>query len=151
MEDKNMPSQKNSLLEEIRDLFSRFTDEWPDLAPLNKNGFVPHIDVLDKAGSYIVMAEIPGMNEKEIIVSLEKNTLTIEGNKKSESADKEENYLKSEISYGRFYRTIELKDDVNEDDVEATYKDGVLRISLKKTERLQKNKRVAINVRKYSH
>lgn len=151
MEDKNMPSQKNSLLEEIRDLFSRFTDEWPDLAPLNKNGFVPHIDVLDKAGSYIVMAEIPGMNEKDIIVSLNKNTLTIEGDKKSESADKEEDYFKSEISYGRFYRTIELKEDVDEDDVEASYRNGVLRISLKKTERSRTNKRVAINVRKYSH
>ena len=151
MEDKNIPSQKNSLLEEIRDLFSRFTDEWPDLAPLNKNGYVPHIDVLDKAGSYVVIAEIPGMNEKEIIVSLDKNTLTIEGEKKSESADKEESYFKSEISYGRFYRTIELKDDVDENDVEATYRNGVLKILLKKTEKIRTNKRVAINVRKYSH
>lgn len=151
MEDKTMPSQKNTLLEEIRDLFSRFSDEWPDLAPLNKNGYVPHIDVLDKAGSYVVLAEIPGMNEKEIIVTLDKNTLIIEGDKKSESAYKEENYVKSEIAYGRFYRTIDLKEDVDKDDIEATYRNGVLRISLKKNEQSRTNKRVAINVVKYSH
>jgi HSP20 family protein len=151
MEDKTVPSQKNTLLEEIRDLFSRFSDEWPDLAPLNKNGYVPHIDVLDKAGSYVVLAEIPGMNEKEIIVTLDKNTLIIEGDKKSESADKEENYFKSEIAYGRFYRTIDLKEDVDKDDVKATYRNGVLRISLKKNEQSRTNKRVAINVVKYSH
>ena len=145
MSEKELPMRKTSLPEEIREIFSRFADEWPDLAPLNKNGYVPHVDILEKVESYVIKAEIPGMRGDDIIVTLEKNVLVIEGEKKSESVDKD-NYIKSEISYGPFYRTFELKEMVNEDLSEGYYNNGVLRIVLKKSKLNKKNKRIVINI-----
>lgn len=137
MNDKNL-SVRNNFQEEILELFSRFTDEWPDLAPLNTNGFVPHMDVIERHDHYLVKADIPGADEKNIIVTLEKNILTIEGEKKNDVETEKENYLKSEISYGRFIRTFQFEHNVDSENSEATYKDGVLKIILRKGKRPKK-------------
>jgi HSP20 family protein len=137
-----------SFQNEIRDLFGRFKDEWPDLAPLNKNGFVPHIDVIARDNSIYVIAEVPGMNEKDIHLSFEKNTLTIEGEKKTPMEDSDNEYTKSEISYGHFYREIALEEDIDENNTEAIYKDGIIIVRLVKMAEKQKNKKIEIRTLK---
>jgi HSP20 family protein len=158
MMNKNLSVQKKrgnepwfSLQDEIKDLFSRFSDEWPDLAPMNQKGFVPHIDVKDDGDKFLVTAEVPGLTEKDINLTLDQNVLTLEGEKKSEYKDEKEGYYKSEISYGHFYRQIPLNENVDEDKVEASYRDGVLKINLPKRPGSQKNKKISINTQKSLH
>jgi HSP20 family protein len=123
-----------SLRDEMRDLFSRFTDDWNLPSESSTNQFVPRIDVRDAGASYQVTVEVPGMTDKDLNVSLEQNTLTIQGEKKNEFNDKGKEFWRSEISYGSFYRSIPLADDVDEAKVQASYRDGVLRITLGKRE-----------------
>ena len=136
-----------SFQDEVRDLMNRF-DDFGDVATTTMlpTAFVPKIDVRDKGDSYLVMAEIPGMTQNDINVSLDQNVLTLEGEKKLESEDKGKGYWKSEIAYGNFYRSIPLSDEVDEAKVEASYKDGVLKITLGKKEGVaHKAKKIAIN------
>ena len=83
-----------------------------------------------------VKAEIPGLDEKDLNVSLHNNMLTISGEKKNERAeeDKNRNYYYCERSFGSFSRTIELPEGIKHDEVKARYKNGVLEIELPKDE-----------------
>lgn len=136
-----------TLQDEIRELFSKFKDEWPDLAPLNQNGFVPHIDVIDQGNHFIVIADIPGMEGNDINLSLDKDILTIEGEKKCSYQEKTE-LRKSEISYGHFLRDISFDEKVDEDNVEASYRDGVLRVIIQKRLSAGKNKKIHVQTKK---
>jgi HSP20 family protein len=130
--------------DDMKDLMSRFNEDWPEIAPLEittPSHFVPRIDLKDNGDSYIVTAEIPGMKEKDISVTLDQNVLTLEGEKKAESEEKGKGYFRSEISYGNFYRTIPLFDEVDEGKVDALYKDGVLKVTLHKKEGATRKKK----------
>jgi len=116
-------------------LFDRFLEdfEWPD--GLSKEmTFMPALDVSETENSLIVKAEVPGMEQKDIDINLSDGLLTITGEKKHEKEDKEENYHCVERHYGRFTRTMRVPFDVETDKVDATYKDGVLKITLPKSE-----------------
>jgi HSP20 family protein len=134
--------------DEMKDLMSRFNEDWPEMTPLEMTTathFIPRIDLKDNGESYLVTAEIPGIKEKDISVSLDQNVLTLEGEKKAESEEKGKEFYRSEISYGHFYRTIPLFDDVDEGKVEANYKDGVLKVTLAKKEgAVRKKKKIEI-------
>jgi len=153
---RNLPSLRRnerndfwpSIQDDFRDLLSRF-DEMTDFPPMTVQGqFVPKVDVRDQGNSYLVTAEIPGMTQKDINVSLEQNVLTLEGEKKSEHEDKGKGYWRSEISYGRFYRAIPLNDEIDEGKVEASYRDGVLKVTLGKIEgKERKSKKIEINAK----
>ena len=91
-----------------------------------------------------VTAEAPGLDEKDIEVLLDDGVLTLRGEKKSETEDKDRQF--SERHYGRFERRFGLGREVDEDNVAATFKNGVLTVTLPKTEKAQANaKRIAIN------
>jgi HSP20 family protein len=91
-----------------------------------------------------VSAEIPGLDEKDVEVTLADGVLTIRGEKKSEIEDKQRQF--SERSYGRFERRIAIGREVDEDKVEASFRNGVLTVTLPKTERAQSRaRRIAIN------
>ncbi len=88
-------------------------------------------------------AEVPGLEEKDIEVLLDDGVLTLKGEKRSETEDKEKQF--SERYYGRFERRIPLGTEVKEDQVDATFKNGVLTVTLPKTEKAQSQvKRIAI-------
>ena len=97
-------------------------------------GFSPQIDVVEDEDKIRVSAELPGMDEDDIDVSLSRGTLTVQGEKREESEDRGRNYYRMERSYGTFRRSIPLPSTVDEDAVEATYKKGVLTITLPKKE-----------------
>ena len=94
----------------------------------------PAVDVFEEKDDIVVKAEIPGMDKDNIQVNLTDHTLTIKGEKKKEEEINEENYYRSERSYGSFLRTLELPKDVHGDKVKATFKNGVLEVRMPKTE-----------------
>ncbi len=95
--------------------------------------FSPNIDVVETDKEIRISAELPGMEEKDIEVSLNKDTLTIGGEKKEEKEDKDKGYYRMERSYGSFSRTIAVPIEVETDKIEAKFKKGVLNITLPKS------------------
>jgi HSP20 family protein len=104
----------------------------------------PKLEVAETEKQIAVSAEIPGMEEKDVEVLLNDGSLIIRGEMKSETEDKERQF--SERFYGRFERQIPVGTDIDESKVEASFKNGILKVILPKTERAQtKAKRIAIN------
>ncbi len=106
---------------------------------------MPPVDVFEEKDDIVVKAELPGMTKEDIEVSLTDHTLTIKGEKKKEEEVKEENYYRSERSYGSFVRTLELPTEVYADKVKATFKNGVLEVRVPKTEEA-KTKEIKVKV-----
>ena len=107
----------------------------------------PNIDVSEGKKSIIVKAELPGVEKEGIDLSLEGRLLTICGEKKHEKEESGEHYHRVESSFGFYKRTIELPADVDDTKVSAKYKNGVLKIKLKKANRAE-TKKIKINTGK---
>ena len=93
----------------------------------------PRVDVKETDAEYEVSAELPGIDEKDVELTLANNVLAIRGEKKTEREEKEKSYYLSERSFGSFRRTIPLPAEVDEDKVEAHFKNGVLTVRLPKS------------------
>jgi HSP20 family protein len=119
---------------EMNRMFDAFNKHWGIGAfPEMTGTFMPRLDVTEDAKVLTVTAELPGMSEKEIDLSISGDALTIRGEKKEEKEDNNKNYYYSERSYGSFTRTIPLPRQVETDKVTASFKKGVLTITLPKT------------------
>ena len=94
--------------------------------------FVPAVDVYEDEHSLTLKLEVPGLNEEDINVTLENNTLTVSGERKFEKEEKEENFHRIERRYGSFTRTFRLPTTVDSEKVEAGYDKGILKITLAK-------------------
>lgn len=127
----------DSLYREMNHVLDRFThgfgreEGW--------GGAFPVVNVSETENEVVVTAELPGMDEKDLDLSLRGNQLIIRGEKKEEKEEKGEHYYRKESSYGSFHRVIPLPMEVDEDKIEATYKKGVLKIRLPKSAEAQKN------------
>ena len=100
--------------------------------------WLPSLDISETKNDLVVKAELPGMDPKDIDISLSNGSLTIKGEKKQEREEKEENYHFIERSYGSFCRSVRLPKEVKHDKVSASFKDGVLKIVLPKSEEAKK-------------
>lgn len=110
------------------------------------NVFAPAVDVVETKDSILVKAEVPGIDSKDLDISITGDLLTIRGEKKSEREEKGKNFHRMERSYGSFTRTVEIPSYANTDKVNADYKDGVLTISLAKKEEA-KEKTIKVDVK----
>ncbi|RKY41480.1 MAG: Hsp20/alpha crystallin family protein [Candidatus Makaraimicrobium thalassicum] len=90
----------------------------------------PALDVHEKDDRIVIKSEIPGMDKKAIGIRLEGTRLTISGEKKSEKKDKKDHYYHEERIFGRFQRTIDLPPGIKAEEVNASYKDGILTIDI---------------------
>lgn len=109
-----------------------------------RSGTWPSVEFSENDKEIRVSAEVPGLEEKDVEVLLEDGVLTLRGEKKSEAEDQDRQF--SERYYGRFERRIGLGREVDEDKVVATFKNGLLTVTLPKTEKAQANaKRIAIS------
>jgi HSP20 family protein len=99
--------------------------------------WMPAIDISESGDKITVKAEVPGMEAKDIEISLVGDTLTIKGEKKAEKEEKDENYHMVERSYGSFVRSLRIPAPVNADKIEANYKNGVLTIACPKKEEVK--------------
>src|ERR1700740_3419681 len=112
---------------------------------LTTSTFAPPVDVYEDEHNVTLKIEVPGIEEKDIDVRIESNTLTVHGERKIEKEEKEENYRRVERQYGSFTRTFNLPTTVDSEKVSANYDKGVLKISLpKKAE--AKPKQIKVNV-----
>jgi HSP20 family protein len=108
----------------------------PDLEAIA--GGVPKVDVIDRENEILVKAEMPGVKKEDIRVSLVGNVITIKGETKREEKEEKGDYYRCEISRGEFSRMLTLPADVDETKAKAELRDGVLEISLPKTEATKK-------------
>ncbi|MBZ9699912.1 MULTISPECIES: Hsp20/alpha crystallin family protein [unclassified Mesorhizobium] len=118
------------------DVFRGFGSGLPSLSSVAADGARwPSVEISDTGKEVRVTAEVPGMEEKDIEVLLDDDVLTLKGEKRSETEDKERQF--SERYYGRFERRIPLGIEVEQDNVEARFRNGVLTVTLPKTARAQ--------------
>jgi len=139
----------------MMDVFDRWTPHWKhELKPIRRfaewpflwsSEAMPAVDVVEKDEAIEVMAELPGLTEKDFTVELCGGQLILSGEKKSEHEEEDGGYYYSECSYGSFQRAVELPCEVDGDKVHAQYKHGVLTVTLPKTESAQ-TKRVPVDV-----
>jgi len=101
---------------------------------------MPAIDISETEKEYVVTGEIPGVDAKNLDVTLTDGILTIKGEKKQENEEKEENYHRIERHYGSFERSFRIPEKVKTDKLNATYKDGVFKLSLPKAEVVEAKK-----------
>jgi HSP20 family protein len=112
---------------------------------LNTGAFVPPIDIYGDEHSIRLKLEVPGVDEKDLDIKVENNTLTVRGERKFEKEEKEENFHRVERRYGKFTRSFTLPTTVNTEDIKADYAHGVLKITLaKRTE--AKPKQIKVNI-----
>lgn len=95
--------------------------------------WAPRLDVYEKDGHLTIKAELPGIKKEDIQIFLDDGDLVIDGERKGESEVKEESYYRMERSYGRFYRRLPLPGEVKAEQIQATYKDGVLEVQIPQT------------------
>jgi HSP20 family protein len=107
--------------------------------------FLPPVDIYEDENSFKLHFEVPGMNEKDIDIRLENNTLTVRGERKFESEQKEENFRRVERRYGTFTRSFTLPNAVDVDKVQASYENGVLTVQLAKRAEA-KPKQIKVNI-----
>ncbi|MFA6716669.1 MAG: Hsp20/alpha crystallin family protein [Victivallales bacterium] len=128
------------LQKQMNDLFGTFFDDSSSLlaAPDKCGAFTPKFEISETDKGIDVSAEMPGMEEKDIDISIENNILSIAGEKRFEEEKKEKNYHLTERSYGSFKRSFSLPDGIAVDKVGAKFNNGVLTMHLPKTEEAKK-------------
>jgi HSP20 family protein len=112
---------------------------------LSTTNFAPLVDVYEDEHSITLKIEIPGIDEKDVDLRIENNTLTVHGERKFEKEEKEENYRRVERQYGSFTRSFTLPSTVDPEQVQASYDKGVLKVKLaKKAEAKPKQIKVSV-------
>jgi len=109
-----------------------------------KANWAPTIDVIEKDDSIVLRAELPGMEEEDVEITVENRNLTIQGEKKFEHEETEGNYRRLESRYGSFYRSFSLPTTVDQDRIDARFSKGVLEIELPKAEQAKPKNSVKV-------
>jgi HSP20 family protein len=122
-------------------MFDLFFDDFGLTDLLNdKEVLMPAINISENDKEYVITGEIPGVDAKDLDVTLTDGILTIKGEKKQENQDKEDNYHCIERHYGSFERSFRIPEKIKKDKLDATYKDGVFKLSLPKAEVVEARK-----------
>ena len=100
----------------------------------------PSVDIYETENEIVLTAEVPGVNEKNIEIKLEDNTLSLKGERNFEKETKEENYHRIERAYGSFYRSFTLPRNIDQDNIKAESENGLLRITMPKKPELKPKK-----------
>lgn len=130
---------------EMNKLFDTMLGKYDESTDLSRV-WSPALDLTEDKDNIYVKAEIPGMNKDDIKLEFRDNTLVLSGYKKCEYEDKKEDPHRIEISYGEFKRVIPLPDSIELKKIEATYQDGILKVTLPKSEKA-KPKQIEIKIK----
>lgn len=132
-----IPWRGRNEVERFKGDIDRLFDDFFIRSPLGRSfergDWMPAVDMSENEKQIVVHAEVPGMDAKDIDISLNGRVLTMKGERKQEQEEKEKNYYRIERKYGSFSRSFELPADVDANKVKAKYKDGVLTLNLPKT------------------
>ncbi len=117
------------------DLIDEFFHHWDLAIPSDITGeWIPAFDIMENEKEYVVEAELPGIDVKDLEVTISDGLLTVKGEKKREREHKDENFYRVERSFGSFHRSFRIPDKIQTDKIDATYKNGILRLTLPKAE-----------------
>jgi len=138
----------------VEDIVDRTIDRvFSDFFPLKRRhlattkAWIPACDLIDKGDYLLVKAEVPGLKNEDLNISVDENSITLEGEVKHCIEEKSETYYRSERRYGSFSRAINLPVEINPNKVNATLKDGVLEVKLPKKQ-ARKAKKIEIKINK---
>lgn len=122
-----------NLRDEMNKLFGNFFDDldW------RVSYWTPSIDIVEEDDKLRLTAELPGVDKKDVKINIQNNVLTIEGEKRQQNEDKKDNSHYSERFYGKFRRSFTLPAEVESEKVDAEYRDGVLTVTLPKSEKVK--------------
>lgn len=129
----------------LDNVFEGLFNPYSDNAAKENGNMVPAIDLHETENSYSIRAEIPGVKEEDIDVTVHDGVLTINAESRYENIEEEGRVIRQERRYGKYVRSIRLGKDVDANNVKASYKDGVLELVLPKVEEV-KPKKISINV-----
>ncbi|MGQ9805930.1 MAG: Hsp20/alpha crystallin family protein [Chlorobiales bacterium] len=124
-----------------------FDDVFRDTMPSFNTAFNPNamrVDIAEDEKNIYIEAELAGLKKEDVKVSIEDNVLTIRGERKQENEEKKKNYHRVERVYGSFSRAFSLGENVDKDNIEAKYEDGVLHLTLPKVEPVKNVKEIAL-------
>jgi HSP20 family protein len=127
---REMDTMYNTLDSMMRGFFD---DRWLG-APALQSEWVPSTDIIEEENRYLVSLDLPGMLRENIKISVQNGTLSVRGERKNETKDSGKGYSRIERSYGTFMRTFTLPNTIDGKNIDASYKDGVLRLTLPKVE-----------------
>lgn len=141
----------DAMRSDMERVFDRFEHGWPSFGGLGfgtrlaPSAVAAHMDVRDDGDMIIVETDLPGVEDKDVTVTLANGVLTIKGEKKSEREEKDKSYYLAERSYGSFERSLRLPDTIDEAKLEARFEKGVLKVTApKKPEALKAEKKIEI-------
>ena len=130
-----------SLLDQIRREMDRAMDtSTAEGSSVATSDWAPAVDIKEDAESFLIVADIPGVDPKDIEVHMDNGVLTIKGEKESEKKDEREGYKRVERSFGSFYRRFSLPDTADPNGISARSNNGVLEVRIAKQERVQPRK-----------
>ena len=124
--------------DEIKEAFRSMFDDFPAVG-----GAMPAVDVRAEEGRYVIEADLPGMNEEDVDVSVTDDSITISSRKEQEKEEKKEGYLLQERHSASFRRSFRLPSDVDHQKIDATFRDGMLTVTLPRTE-AKEPRRIAV-------
>ena len=122
-------------LVEMSDRLNRFFARGDDHDAMTVADWTPLVDIRENTAAYVIQAEIPGVQKEDVKVTLEHGVLTIKGTRHQEAGEQGEKYHRVERSYGNFVRSFSLPDVVDDAQVQAVFKEGILTLHLPKSEK----------------
>ena len=128
-------NRRGFIVPTVDDFFEKFFYGWPNVEKDSISLWTPRVDVHETDRESIVDIELPGIDKKDVKVELKDNLLTVSGERKHERKREDSEYSRVERHYGRFERTFGLPETVNAEKVSAEYKNGILVLTLPKTEK----------------
>ena len=134
---RDMVTLREKMNRMFEDVFSQRSEEGKEMVTSN---WAPAVDIFETEKELVLSAEIPGIDEKDIEIKVEDNTLSLKGERKFEKETQEENYHRIERSYGSFYRAFTLPNSIDPEKIQATHENGVLKITMPKREERQPRK-----------
>ena len=139
-------AQSGALQDEFRQVFDRFFNpqDESDQSNVVTSQWVPRVDIKEEDNRFVILADIPGVDPKDIEITMEKGILSIKGERKSETPEQNGKLTRVERSYGAFYRRFALPDSADAEGIKAVGKNGVLEITIPKKAQAAP-RRIAIN------
>jgi len=126
----NNRSNIENIFEEFFHDFNRLSS--PLLSETMRASLLPRLNISEADNKYLIEAELPGVKQNDLELKLDNNILIIKGKTEENNENKERNYFMRERYYGSFQRSLTLPNNTNEDDINATFKDGILNIEITK-------------------
>jgi len=122
-----------------------FGNSFIDFRPLKQDRF-PKVDIAETKDNFLITADLPGIDEKNVNITLDDGIITIKGEKKTDTEDKQGEFYSRERSYGAFQRSFEVPETIDENKIDASFYNGVLKVKIPKTPEAKKEvKKILIN------